>query len=64
MTTKNETKQFVRSKGAPSKTRWYGHVKDFKVHKENDTELSKCIWKLKDSNIITKLTEIFSNSQV
>ena len=50
VTTKNEIKQFVRSKGAPSKTRWYGHVRDFKVHKENDTKLSKSIWKLKNSN--------------
>ena len=34
VTTKNEIKQFVRSIVAPSKTRWYGHVRDFKVHKK------------------------------
>ena len=42
-------KQYVGSTGKPLKTRWYSYIWDFKVHKENGTETSKCIWKLKRS---------------
>ena len=28
------------------------HLRDFKVHKENETELSKYIWKLKNNNTV------------
>ena len=39
----------------PFKTRWYGHVRDFEVHKENGTELSKYIQELKNSNTRYKI---------
>ena len=49
--TKNEIKHYIGSMGGPFKMRWYGCVRDFKVHKENGPELSKFIWKLKINNI-------------
>ena len=41
---------YIGSTGGPFKTRWYGHIRDLKVYKENGTQLSKYIWKLKNSN--------------
>ena len=55
VTTKNETKKYIGSTGGPFKKRWYGHVRDFKAHSENGTELSKHIWKLKINNIDYKI---------
>ena len=34
---------------------WDGHVRDFKVNKENGTEVSKYIWKLKNNNTDYKI---------
>ena len=50
VTTVNEIKQYVDSTGGPFKTRWYIHIRDLKVQKENGTEMSKYIWKLKNNN--------------
>ena len=47
----NETKNYLGSTGGTFKKRWYNHTNDFKKYKENGTELSKYIWKLKNSNI-------------
>ena len=47
VTTKKEIKEYVGSTGGTCKTKWYGHIRGMKVHKENSTKLSKCIWKLK-----------------
>ena len=53
---KKETKQYIGSTGGPFKTRWYGHNNDFKTQKENGTELSKYIWKLKNNKTDYKIT--------
>ena len=50
VTTKKETMNYIGSTGGPFKTRWYGHIRDLKVYKENGTQLSKYIWKLKNNN--------------
>ena len=55
VTTKNEIKQYIGSTGGPFKMRWYGYVRDFKVHKGNGSELSKFVWKLKINNIDYKI---------
>ena len=44
-------KQHVESTGWPFKTMCYCYIRDLKVHKENGTELSKYIWKLKNNSI-------------
>ena len=47
---KNETKSYVGVTGGPFKNRIRNHVKSFSHRKySNETELSKYIWKLKDS---------------
>ena len=50
VTTKKELKQYVGSTGGTFKKRWYSHIRDIKIYKENGTELSKYIWKLKRNN--------------
>ena len=40
------------SMGGTFKTRWYGHNSDMEVYKENETEMSKYILKLKRNNTI------------
>ena len=47
----NESKSYLGSTGGTFKKRWYNHISSFKKYKENGTELSKYIWKLKNNNI-------------
>ena len=51
----NETKNYLGSTGGTFKKRRYNHINDFKNYKENGTELSKYIWKLKNKNIEYKI---------
>ena len=45
----------MRTNPGPFKTRWYGHIRDFKVHEEYSTNFSKHIWKLKNNNTNYKI---------
>ena len=50
-----ETKNYLGSTGGTFKKRWYNHISDLKTYKENGTELSKYVWKLKSNNIQFKI---------
>ena len=55
----NETKKYLGSTDGTFKKRWYNHISDFKNYKENGTEISKYIWKLKNKKIEYKIdTEV------
>ena len=52
----NETKKLFGINGwNVQKKKGYNHISDFKKYKENGTEISKYIWKLKNNNIDYKL---------
>ena len=42
----NETKNYLGSTDGTFKKKWYNHISDFYNQKENETEISKYIWKL------------------
>ena len=46
-----ETKYYIGSTGNTFKNRWYGQNNNIKNINENETELSKYIWKLINNNI-------------
>ena len=46
----SSTKSYIGSTANTFKARWYAHKSDFKNPKNNGTELSKYIWKLKNNN--------------
>ena len=50
------SKNYLGSTGSIFKKRWYNHISDFKTFKENATELSKYVWKLKSNNINFKIS--------
>ena len=47
-----EIKKYIGSTGNTFKSRWYSHNNSFKSYKDNGTKLAKCIWHLKNNNII------------
>ena len=51
ITSNNEIKDYIGSTGNTFKSRWYNHNHSFNNFKENDTELAKYIWSLKNNNI-------------
>ena len=51
----NETRNYLGSTVGTFKKRWYNHISDFYNQKENETEISKYIWKLKNKNIEYKI---------
>ena len=55
--TNNEKKLYLEVLRTPFKERFRNHKKEF-THKKhrNSTELSKCIWQLKDANIAPIVT--------
>jgi len=52
---KTKQKNYLGSTGGTFKKRWYNHISDFKNYKENGTEISNYIWKLKNKNIEYKI---------
>ena len=68
ITTNSETKEYIGSTGVPFKKRWYSQSSDVKNEKNNGTELSKYVWKLKSKstnyeikwNIMHKIGEVLN----
>ena len=52
----NESKNYLGSTGGTFEKRWYNHNSDFKTYKENGTELSKYVRKLKNNKINFKIS--------
>ena len=50
ITTNSETKEYIGFTGGLFNNRWYSHSSDIKNEKNNGTELSKYVWKLKNKN--------------
>jgi hypothetical protein len=56
VSTVNRTKIYIGSTGNDFKSRYYSHKSSFNHRGNNETELSKYIWNLKDANINFDLT--------
>ena len=56
---KKEIKQYLVSTGGFFKTRWCGHIRDLKVHKENGTNCRNIFGNQKTIILITTLTETY-----